>query len=144
MIRLSVVFLTCWALGSATVLAQTLGPCDRYMQDTVALAGRLTWRVYAGRPNYESVASGDQPDTVIVLRLDRPLCTQASETWDAHVDVSEVQLVLPADDFRAALHLRDAHFVLHGFLRGADWGWHHLAVLFHTRLPIMPRRAEGG
>lgn len=144
MSRVLTALLTIWVAGASTVSAQTPASCARYQRDTVALAGRLTWRVFPGRPNYESVERGDEPDTVIVLRLDRPICTRASEIWDAHADVQEVQLVLSRPDYRAALRLRDARFVLRGSLRGADWGWHHLDVLFQTRLPDMPRRVEGG
>ena len=118
--------------------------CYQYQRDTIALVGRVTWRVYPGRPNYDSVERGDQADTVIILRLDCSLCTVASEVWDPHDQIGEVQLVLSQNDYRAALRLANARLTLTGTLRGADFGWHHLPVLFQTRLPPFPRRTEGG
>ena len=102
------------------------------------LAGRLARRVYPGPPNYESVAAGDAPDTVLVLRLDRPACTRASREFAARAGVREVQLLVSRSEFERAGHMLGQRVVLRGTLEGAVWGWHHLPVLLATRLPAAP------
>lgn len=55
-------------LGPLLLLTATAGgqqpTCLAYEADTVSPSGRLGRRVYPGRPNYESLRAGDQPDTV--------------------------------------------------------------------------------
>jgi hypothetical protein len=113
--------------------------CHAYGADSVTVSGRLVRRVYPGRPNYESVTSGDRPDTVLVLRLDRPLCTRDSAEHRGRARVAEVQLYLTAADFRAALSATGQHLTLRGVLLGADFGWHHLPVLLRAPLPARLR-----
>src|SRR5437773_9398265 len=100
-------------------------PCYRYDRDTISLAGTLTWRIYPGRPNYESVEQGDQPDTVVVLQLKQPFCTQASDDFDGHQAVREVQLIVPWEDFHFIVRRPKSRARLAGTLSGAVWGWHH-------------------
>jgi hypothetical protein len=115
--------------------------CLRYDRDTVALSGRVERRIYPGRPNYESIRDGDQPDTVYVLRLSAPLCTMASPDFEARTHVREVQLYFDREDVAGVRALRGRSTMLRGTLTGAVWGWHHLPVLFEIRLPpALPRR----
>jgi hypothetical protein len=118
-------------------------PCYVYDRDTVSLSGKTAWRVYAGRPNYESVKDGDQPDTVVVLQLSNTICLVASPDHDAEKDVREVQLIVPEKDFRSVIKQPGTRLTLKGTLTGAVFGWHHLDVLFETRLPSPPRTARG-
>ena len=119
----------------APALAQRAAPCYRYDSDSVVLKGHVVRRVYPGRPNYESVKAGDEPDTVFVLQLDRPLCTTATEIHEARKNVREVQLYFSKADAPAVRALRGRPAVLRGTLEGAVWGWHHLAVLLHLHMP---------
>ena len=109
--------------------------CYRYDSDSAALSGRVVRRVYAGRPNYESVKTGDRPDTVFVLQLEKPVCTLATSNFQARAMVREVQLYFSSDDESAIRNLRGKAATLHGTLTGAVWGWHHLPVLLHVRMP---------
>jgi len=52
--------------------------CYRYERDSVEARGQVVRRVSPGRPKYEDVKRGDEPDTVYVLQLVSPLCTLAS------------------------------------------------------------------
>jgi hypothetical protein len=121
-------------LHSAALSQSRQAACYRYDSDSAALSGRVIRRVYPGRPNYESVKAGDEPDTVFVLQLLKPLCTAASPDHDAHT-VREVQLYFSRDDAAAIRTLCGKSATFHGTLTGAVWGWHHLPVLFHVRLP---------
>jgi hypothetical protein len=120
---------------SVTLGASDTSHCYIYARDTVTLVGELIWRVYAGRPNYESVESGDQPDTVAVFRLATQLCLTASKDFDAQDSVRELQLIIPFEDFRWVIQHPGLRKTLTGTLSGWVWGWHHLPVLFDTHLP---------
>ena len=109
--------------------------CHRYERDTVVLSGRVERRVYPGRPNYESVRAGDEPDTVYVLRLNAPLCTTATQEFEARAGVRDVQLYFAREDAAGVRALRGRSATLRGTLTGAVWGWHHLPVLLEVRFP---------
>ncbi|HKR56879.1 MAG TPA: hypothetical protein VJS20_11305 [Gemmatimonadales bacterium] len=53
-------------------------PCVRYEPDTVAVSGTLTRMTFPGRPNYESIKDGDEPETGFYLRAVTPICTIGS------------------------------------------------------------------
>jgi hypothetical protein len=114
-------------------------PCYEYGRDTVELRGQVVRRVYPGRPNYESIKQGDEPDTVYVLRLASPLCTVASPEGEAQIDVREVQLDFSAADARAVKAMNRQVVKIHGVLEEWAFGWHHLPVLLEIRLPRSPR-----
>jgi len=114
--------------------AETAGRCYDFERDSVALRGQVIRRVYPGRPNYESVRGGDEPDTVFVLRLASPLCMSASPAGEAQPAVTEVQLYFAEGDARAVHAMRGRKVVLRGTLEEWTLGWHHLPVLLHVRL----------
>jgi len=106
-----------------TAAAGTQQPtCLPYEADTVSLSGRLVGRVYPGRPNYESLRAGDEPDTVFVLRLKKAICLTQSARYEAKSNVREVQLYLTRDDSKRARKLIGKDIQLSGILRGAEWG----------------------
>ena len=41
----------------------------------VRLRGTITQKTFPGRPNYESVEKGDEPENEWILNVDMPLCT---------------------------------------------------------------------
>ena len=135
------------ALLAASLPASAAAPpCARFVADTVALRGHVERRVYPGRPNYASVAAGDVPDTVFVLRLTRPVCGQASATDTTHAHIREVQLELERGETAIATGLLGQEVTLRGTLQQWEWGWHHLPVLLRgsfggTRRPRAPSRA---
>ena len=91
--RLSVlVFLL--AAGFSTASGQN---CFEY-GPSVSLTGRLSSRVFAGPPNYESIKRGDSKETAIILTLASPMCTAsgtAANSFDVpETNVREVQLVI--------------------------------------------------
>ena len=122
----------CLAIG-----ADQRGSCYRFEADSVALSGHVVRRVYPGRPNYESTKTGDEPDTVFVLQLRRPLCIRGDDRGQARKDVREVQLFFSKEDASAIHNLRGQSAILRGTLQEAEWGWHHLPVLLHVRFPTI-------
>lgn len=115
--------------------------CYRYERDSVEARGQVVRRVYPGRPNYENVKRGDEPDTVYVLRLASPLCTVASAEGDGRTNVKEVQLHFSAVDALAVKAMNGKTVTIHGTLEEWSLGWHHLPILLHVRLPRTSRAA---
>ena len=66
-------------LVASVSLASAAPPTDvmphelQYEPAEVLLTGRLTRRVFPGRPNYESIATGDEAEHAFILELDRPV-----------------------------------------------------------------------
>lgn len=87
------------ALASAVSLCVAAGPaaaapCFRYTE-RLTLSGKLVVKTYPGIPNYESVAQGDAPETVLVLLLPKPICMEAKKADTSVLDeaVSGVRAV---------------------------------------------------
>ena len=128
--RLSILLLLLVA-GFSTASGQN---CLEY-GPTVSLTGRLSSRVFAGPPNYESIKRGDRKETAVILTLETATCTSASETaadtFDvAETGVREVQLVIktPAQ-WKALKRLRGAPVTVTGTLFHAHTGHHRTEVL---------------
>lgn len=131
---LAIAFAVIATIANGQSRASAPAGCVAYDSDTVSLAGRVIRRVYAGRPGYESVARGDEPDTVLVLVLDRPLYTVTTVVFAAHDSVREVQLYVTRKDFLSTLGQLGSRMTLRGTIEG---------VVFHTRLPPPPQRGAG-
>src|SRR5688572_11932754 len=52
--------------------------CYPYEPETVSIYGTLAQETLPGPPNYESIESGDKPETYYFLNLASPICTAAS------------------------------------------------------------------
>ena len=84
-----------------SVGAQVLA-CLRYEPDTVEVAGLLQELTFPGPPNYESVRTGDEPQTAPYQRLSRPLCVDsASEVNDRKAGIRLVQLLVDSAQYAA-------------------------------------------
>lgn len=75
-------FLATLAVVAFTHLPAAASPvgstCLRYGPDTVAVSGTLARLTFPGRPNYESIKNGDEPETGFYLRTAPPICTIGS------------------------------------------------------------------
>jgi hypothetical protein len=108
-------------------VAQT---CLTYEPDTVSLKGTIKRRTFAGPPNYESVAKGDQPERMWVLRLARPICVAASGDRKEEKNVSDLQLVFAgAEDYRRYRSFVGRRVTVNGTLFPAQTGHHYTRVL---------------
>ena len=62
----------------AVVASSAVGSeCLRY-DEIVKVTGELNAETHAGPPNYTSIAKGDAPEKIWVLRTDNEVCTVAS------------------------------------------------------------------
>lgn len=126
-LALSVLVLT----GSAQ--AHTQSKCLDY-RSPVALTGILERRTYPGRPNFEDIRSGDEPETGYYLRLPRPICAvddpPAPDGSDVAVhDVRLVQLVLDAQGYERLRPWIRKQVTVRGRLLSAITAHHHAPLV---------------
>lgn len=125
-----------WLVALLTPTVLSASPqhpgCLHYGPDTVSVAGVLERRTYPGRPNYQSIRAGDEPETGFYLLVSAPLCTIPDTTVpDAPAlrGVRLVQLVLDSAGY-AALRPRLGHrVVLCGTLFATFTGHHYAPLL---------------
>ncbi len=105
--------------------------CLPYQPASAAIAGTLSRETFPGRPNFTSVADGDEAETYWYLNLADPQCTAGAA--DSHLEslagIRKVQLLIdPAQSAALAPHL---HKTVHltGKLIPAFTGHHHAPLL---------------
>ena len=109
-----------------------LSGCLQYEPVSVELRGVIARETFPGRPNYESIQAGDEPETVWILTLDRPVCVEARAGDDTNVTengVQEIQLVLSKDQYGAYASLPGKKVSVSGTLFHAVTGHHRKSVL---------------
>jgi hypothetical protein len=107
----------------------------------VHLAGTLERKTFPGPPEFESIAAGDEAETVWLLRLDAPVCVAADRRDASGVNAAasslkEVQLLLNADQYRLYAKWIGTRVVLRGKLYGA--------ATRHHRTPVLLEQVEFG
>jgi hypothetical protein len=105
--------------------------CFSY-RDTVAIRGVLRREIHPGRPNYESVASGDEAETGFYLHLPVPACTRdGTDDWmEARLDtVNRVQLVLDSVGYAALRPYLEDTVAVRGTIFSSHTGHHHAPLL---------------
>lgn len=114
------------ALGAAGAAAR----CLSYEPAKVTLVGTLTSRTVPGPPGYRSIAHGDYPETIYVLKLDEPICVSGDPTSrrnsKSHSHITEVQLVTPDVDPKRFLRKKVR---ASGSLFSAQMGHHRTPVV---------------
>jgi hypothetical protein len=106
--------------------------CLRYEPEDVTLAGTLQLQVYPGPPHYKSFDTGDQPESVWMLTLVKPICVDATPGDAANtaaVQVVRVQIV-PRAPFSVSYNGRVAH--VQGTLYRARGGHPHADILMRA------------
>lgn len=107
----------------------------------VQLSGTLERRTFPGPPEYESIAAGDEPETVWLLALDQPSCIAADPRDASGINhavgaARQVQLILTADQYRLYAKWIGTRAVLRGKLFGA--------ATRHHRTPVLLEQVEFG
>lgn len=98
-------FLLTWLTAST---AHAAGCFDISQGEPVHLQGELSFRIFAGPPNFEDVQKGDTPEPGFVLRLAQPICLSGEEEFtDPSYMFEEVQLVETEATAAAMRDLRD-------------------------------------
>ena len=107
----------------------------------VRIGGWITKRTYAGPPNYQSIQSGDMPETIHVLHMDKPACVHPAQTDlenEAADNIGEAQLVvMERGSFKAASRLIGRHVWVTGRFFSAHSGHHHTPVLLEVINPSL-------
>ena len=117
-----------------------VAPCKAY-EDSSTVTGKLSRRTFPGRPNYESISSGDERETGFYLTLQQPICARASlpDSRDASVEprdsVRVIQLVLDSIGYaRLRPHLA-SNVTVRGTMFSSFTGHHHAELLLQ---PVTP------
>ncbi|AMB45482.1 hypothetical protein Y590_11235 [Methylobacterium sp. AMS5] len=116
--------------SSAAMAGAAAAPCYRYTE-RLTFSGTLAIKTYPGPPNYESVAQGDRPETVLVLLLPKPVCIEANKADASGLDeaVSGVRAVQLAAT-RKQLGVSSGQKVrVSGTVFAAHTGHHHTPIV---------------
>jgi hypothetical protein len=99
----------------------------------VVLTGTLERRTYPGRPNFEDIRAGDEPETGYYLRLPQPICTvedpSGPDVNGATQNVRLVQLVLDAPGYEQLRPRIGKQVTVRGRLFAAITAHHHAPLL---------------
>ena len=132
-------------LGASASLAiapidQSGGLRPRDKAITVTVTGLLSRKVFPGPPNHESVAKGDAPEAVLILKLPHKICfDDGGEFSDPAERFDTVQVSLPAKI--AAARLIGRQVTVRGEAMGAHTGHHHAPmVVFATSVNAYENR----
>ena len=103
---------------------------------TATVSGVLTARLFAGPPDFESVAGGDAMERALILELPRAICADDGEFIDGTTQIDRVQVssTVPSllDELNAAV---GRQVTLSGEAFGAQSGHHHAPlVLFADKI----------
>ncbi|MFZ1980474.1 MAG: hypothetical protein WAU61_04145 [Smithella sp.] len=69
--------------------------CVNYEPDSVSLTGKIIRKTFPGRPNYENIKTGDEPETYWILILAKSLCVNAKPSvyYESETGINQVQIV---------------------------------------------------
>jgi hypothetical protein len=91
--------------------------CFPLESESVELEGRLMRQTFAGAPNYESIADGDEALTYWVLILEEPICGSGGEHAEVETTPTRaIQLILNPIMYRSHGHLLDGRVRVRGNL----------------------------
>jgi hypothetical protein len=106
------------------------GRCLNPNEPGIILIGIIKAHTFPGRPNYESVARGDERERYWLLHLDKPICVEADDSFQKEQNVSRLQLVFEGDKpYEKYRPLLDRRVAVDGELFHRHTGHHHTRVL---------------
>jgi hypothetical protein len=111
---------------------QVYAACLPYSPAVVTISGKLEELTFPGRPNFQDVRQGDEPETGFYLSLPAPICTVGeADSPDAYPQKSIVlvQLLLNQDDYDKLRPLLGKNISISGTLMAAFTGHHHAPVV---------------
>ncbi len=105
--------------------------------DTVSLVGKVWRETFPGRPNYESIENGDEPETVWVLTMDSPRCVLGVSPEDNKPyeigKIKRFQLVLTPAQYKKHRAVLEHRAEIKGQLFQAMTGHHHTKALVEVK-----------
>ena len=131
--KISIKFLS-MSFASLFCLSANAVDCLKYEPAVLVLTGSLHRATFPGKPNFESVVNGDEPETGFYLTLNQPICTQGDSGPDRqpHDAVKEVQLVLTKTQYATLRSKIGDQVQLRGQLFSSFTGHHHADVLLRV------------
>jgi hypothetical protein len=107
----------------------------------VQLSGTLERKTYPGPPEFESIAAGDAPETIWLLRLEQPACVMRDRNDPSGVNAAvsstkQVQLLLNEVQYKLYAKWIGLRVTLRGKLYGA--------ATRHHRTPVLLEQIEFG
>ena len=107
--------------------------CLEYEPKVVSLSGVIILETHPGRPNYESIPNGDEPERIWVLKLKKSICVLASDDINVKADnEKEIQLALDAEQYERYRSLLGQRVTASGKLFHSFTGHHHKTLLLKT------------
>jgi hypothetical protein len=108
--------------------------CLKYEPKKVSLSGVIVRETHPGRPNFSSVAEGDEPEIIWVLKLEKAVCVLNANDIDVGEDnQKEIQLVLNDRQYGQYQSLLGQKVTVTGALFHSQTGHHHKTLLLTTR-----------
>jgi hypothetical protein len=107
--------------------------CLEYEPVTVEVVGTLKEEVFPGRPNFESIAQGDEPEDCLILHLDKTICVKGKKNdpyYPPHSIVDKLHLALTIED--STEKLINKKVAVKGNLFSAHTAHHHTTVLLQV------------
>ena len=111
---------------------QALATCLSYTSAGTTIGGVLEQHTFPGRPNFEDIRAGDEPETGFYLSLATPVCISGSTSaQDAPPlnGVTRVQLVFDHGGYEALRPFLGKFISVKGVLFAAHTGHHHAPLL---------------
>ncbi len=134
--KLVVSLMLLFGVGASSTIAGMSQGCLAYESGTVTLQGRIIRKIFAGPPNYESTKKGDERETYWILRLNKVICVKEDEsrsgTSETEKNVSQLQLVLDAEQYARYKNLRGKRVEVSGKLFHSHTGHHRTNVLLEV------------
>ena len=130
--KLIYLIVTNWLI-SLLAIGPVAAQCLEYEPKVVSLSGTVAQETHPGPPNYESVANGDKPEIIWVLKLKAPVCVlAANETNVRENSQIEIQLVLDQGQYNKYRGLLGQSVTVTGKLFHGHTGHHHKQLLLRT------------
>jgi len=145
----SVLALSIWAIPVSAHAACI----DLKQKGSLSFVGALSYKIFAGPPNYEDVRKGDTPEPAYILSLEAPICATGDEFVDPGKPIQQIQIYPEETNGASPALSRDLRQLTGKRVSvegrsafGAHTGHHHAPLLLPiTRIAIAfdPAKASG-
>jgi len=120
-------------LGLLLASSPSAARCLYYAPTVVTLVGEVSTKRVPGPPGYQSLRQGDLPETIVLLKLDDPICVygdpDSSNNPKTHRNITEIQLIVPIAKVEKSIGER-IRFT--GHLSSAHSGHHRTPVIMYV------------
>jgi hypothetical protein len=110
--------------------------CLNYEPDSVSLTGKIFRKTFPGRPNFENIKDGDEPEIYWILALAKPFCVNGKfgdPYYSSESGIKNVQLVFTGGEYHKYKILVGKNVIVRGHLFPMSTGHHHTNVLITVK-----------